>query len=88
MPIVKTVSSLVAYQVLEQLKLSNLKLQVVEFEADEVFLTNNNGTVIRVSRLSSDAGEIVVEQGPEEVKALVSAQQVQVFNELFKIQTV
>lgn len=85
MPSVSTVSSLVAHQVLEQIKLHGIALGVVEFESDEVFLTDHNGSVIRISRTGPDSGEIVVLQGDPSLKRLVDTHEIQGFNEFFKI---
>lgn len=83
--IIQTVSSLVAHQVLEQLKLHHENFFVVEFERDEVFLTDMKGSSIRVSRLSPDQGEIVVLQGSQGLRDLVAKDEIQSFSEFFKM---
>ena len=85
MQTVSTVSALVAQQVREQLKTHKIVLHVIEFESDEVFLTNNNGLVIRVSRTGPESGEIVVDQGDSTIKSLVSSDEIQSFQTFFQI---
>ncbi|NDD55181.1 hypothetical protein EBZ39_15180, partial [bacterium] len=80
MPVVSTVSALVAHQVCEQLKLHNVVLQVLEFEIDEVFLTNGNGLIIRISRTGPTSGEIVLTQGNQSIQSLIESEEIQSFN--------
>jgi len=85
MQVVSTVSSLVAHQVLEQLKLHHIALSVLEFETDEVFLTNNNGLLIRISRTGPNSGEISVDQGDKNIRDLIASDEIQSFIDFFKI---
>ena len=86
--VIKTVSTFVAVLVLEHLKQHNVPLNVVEFEQDEVFLTDGNGAVIRISRTGPLTGEIVFESGTDRVKDLIENASIQSYKDLFELPVV